>query len=419
MTLAEQARDRMVLALRSAARLRDPAVEAAFRAVPRHEFLPDLPVEEAYADEAVAVQRIGGVATSSASQPSMMAIMLEQLAARPGDRVLEIGAGTGYNAALLAHIVGPTGAVTSVDIDADLVDSAARHLADAGVTGVRLVCGDGALGQPDDAPYDRIVLTVGSADVRPEWVAQLSPGGRLLLPLALRGSQLSVALDLGPDGQLRSQSVWGCAFIRLRGIGAAPETVLPIGAGCAIQVPEDAEGLPDPAAVASALAAPGPVRAAGLSLGPPDVWDGFGLWLALREPQAVRLLCEDDVEPGDDDPARTGSGLPAALFPAGVGCAGPALLGPGPGLAVVGPLAGGRGWPRRAGVYAFGPDGAAPAERMLTALAAWAAAGRPRAADLQLVVAPRPVVGSAKPGAVIPLPHAVVTAMWPGPIQPR
>ena len=308
----------MVSVLRSAGRLRDPAIEAAFRAVPRHEFLPDLPVEEAYADEAIAVQRIGGVATSSASQPSMMAIMLEQLAARPGDRVLEIGAGTGYNAALLAHIVGATGSVTSVDIDPDLVDSAARHLAAAGVGGVRLVCADGALGYPADAPYDRIVLTVGSCDVRPDWVEQLAPGGRLLLPLALRGSQLSVALDLGPDGLLRSHSVCGCAFIRLRGIGRRRRPC-PVASGCAMQVPEDAEGLPDPTAVAAVLAAPGPVRAAGVPLGPPDVWDGFGLWLALREPHAVRLLCDDDVEPGDDDPARAGSGPAAAMFPAGAG----------------------------------------------------------------------------------------------------
>jgi protein-L-isoaspartate(D-aspartate) O-methyltransferase len=419
MTPAERARDQMVSALRSAGRLRDPAVEAALRAVPRHEFLPDLPVEEAYADEAVAVQRIGGVATSSASQPSMMAIMLEQLAARPGDRVLEIGAGTGYNAALLAHIVGAAGSVTSVDIDPDLVASAARHLDAAGAGDVRLVCADGALGWPADAPYDRIVLTVGSADLRPDWVDQLAPGGRLLLPLALRGSQLSVALDLGPDGLLRSHSVYGCAFIRLRGIGAGPETVRSVGSGCAMQVPEDAEELPDPAAVAAVLAAPGPVRAAGVPLGPLDVWDGFGLWLALREPHAVRLLCEDDVEPGDDDPTRAGSGPAAAMFPAGAGYAGPALLGPGPGLALAGPLEAGHRWPRPAGVHAFGPDGAGPAQRMLLALAAWAEAGRPRAADLQLVVSPRPAAGPGQPGAMIPLPHAVVTATWPGPIPAR
>ena len=107
--------------------------------------------------------------------------------------------------------------MVAVDIDADLVDGAARHLAAAGVGDVELVCGDGALGHPPGAPYDRIVLTVGSGDVRPEWVAQLAPGGRLLLPLALRGTQLSVALDLGADGALRSDSVHRCAFVRLRG----------------------------------------------------------------------------------------------------------------------------------------------------------------------------------------------------------
>ena len=412
MTPAERARDRMVSALRAAGRLRDPAIEEAFRAVPRHEFLPDLPIGQAYADEAVAVQRIGGVATSSASQPSMMAIMLEQLAARPDDRVLEIGAGTGYNAALLARIVGGTGSVTAVDIDAELIESAARHLAAAGATGVRLVCADGALGYPPDAPYDRIVLTVGSSDVRSEWVAQLAPGGRMLLPLALRGSQLSVALDLGPDGLLRSDSVRGCAFIRLRGVGAAPDSVVPVGAGCSMQVPEDGATEPDPGVVAAALAAPGPVRPAGVELGPQDVWDGFGLWLALHDPRSVRLLFDDDVEPGDDDPARFGPEPVAASFPIGVGYAGVALVGPGPGVALAGPVRGGHRWPRAAGVHAFGPGGAVPAGRLAAALATWDAAGRPRAAGLRLVVAPRPVLVEPRPGAVIPLPNAVVTADW-------
>ena len=98
------------------------------------------------------MQSVDGVTTSSASQPSMMAIMLEQLDLRPGHRVLEIGAGTGYNAALLARIVGPAGRVVAVDIDPDLIRDAARHLVDAGVRGVELVCGDGALGHPPGAP---------------------------------------------------------------------------------------------------------------------------------------------------------------------------------------------------------------------------------------------------------------------------
>ena len=132
----------------------------------------------------------------------------------------------------MARLVGPQGHVVDVDIDADLVDGAARHLAAAGVGDVELVCGDGALGHPPGAPYDRIILTVGSGDVRPEWIAQLAPGGRLLLPLALRGTQLSVALDLGADGALRSASVHRCAFVRLRGVGAASEAGVTVDGAC-------------------------------------------------------------------------------------------------------------------------------------------------------------------------------------------
>jgi protein-L-isoaspartate(D-aspartate) O-methyltransferase len=122
---ADRARAALVDGLVARGVVRDPAVADALRAVPRHLFLPGAPVTVAYADDAVAVQHVDGVATSSASQPSMVAIMLGQLGLRPGLRVLEIGAGTGWNAALMARLVGPQGGVVSVDIDADLVRTAA------------------------------------------------------------------------------------------------------------------------------------------------------------------------------------------------------------------------------------------------------------------------------------------------------
>src|SRR5258708_24206156 len=98
-----------------------------------------------------------------------MAIMVEQLALQPGDRILEIGAGTGYNAALMAHLVGPKGQVVTVDIDQDTAAAAQAHLATAGADDIRVLCGDGALGYPEAAPYDRIILTAGTWDIAPAW----------------------------------------------------------------------------------------------------------------------------------------------------------------------------------------------------------------------------------------------------------
>lgn len=389
MSAADRARARLVDGMRAAGRLPDRRVEEAFRAVPRHLFLPGVPGAHAYADEAVPVQAVGGVTTSSASQPSMMAIMLDQLDLRPGHRVLEIGAGTGYNAALMARIVGPGGRVVSVDIDRGLVDAARRHLAEAGVTGVVLHPGDGALGYAAEAPYDRIVLTVGSGDVRPEWVAQLAPGGRLLLPLAVRGTQLSVALDLGPDGLLRSHSVHRCAFVRLRGVGAVAEAGGDVD-GLLVLLADDRGGL-RPDAVRAALARPGDSRPSPVPLGPADQWDGFGMWLALAEAGTCRLL---GARGGDDGspagPALGLLGLEPRQATVGLLTDGPS----GPGLAAVvadrSRIRDGRGpWPVQ--VRAFGPDGDAAADRVLAAAADWLAADRPTAADLRLTVVPHAV----------------------------
>lgn len=377
MPVADRARTALVDDLVASGRIRSAAVEEAFRTVPRHLFLPGAPPATAYADDAIAVQHVGGIATSSASQPSMVAIMLEQLDLRPGLRVLEIGAGTGWNAGLMARIVGSTGAVTSVDIDADLVASAAAHLAAAGVDGVQLICGDGVLGHPDGAPFDRIVLTVGSDDVWPAWTAQLAPGGRLLLPLTVRGSQLSVALDLAADGLLHSHSLRSCGFIRLRGIGAAEDSPTALPGGGTLWVPPDGPGA-DPVAVAGALADPRGASGSPVALAAADLWDGFGLWLALTEPGAARLLAGPDAE------------LPAGLGP------GPAVL-----ALVTPPGAGAPGLatavPPGSEVRVFGPGGPVLGRRLRRALDAWAAAGSPGGPDWALSVVPAGAAVAGRP----------------------
>lgn len=223
-------RDALVDGLCRAGLIRTAPVEAAMRAVPRHLFLPDVPLAKAYADEAV-VTRTGrdGLPTSSASQPSIVAIMLEQLAARPGYRLLEIGAGTGYNAALLAHVAGPSGQVTSIDIDRETAQAARSQLAAAGVRTAEVRHADGWLGHPGAGPFDAIEATAGIWDVSPHWVDQLVEGGVLVAPLWLGpGLQVSVAFAR-MDLTLRSSSVQPCGFMQLRGTGAGPESYRAIG----------------------------------------------------------------------------------------------------------------------------------------------------------------------------------------------
>lgn len=206
-------------------------VAGAMLAVPRHAFVPDTPMEEAYGLSPVVTHRDGqGVATSSASAPGTVAGMLEQAQVRPGQRVLEIGAGTGYNAALLARLVGASGTVVTVEFDPVVADAARAHLAACGADQVRVVTGDGTLGAAEAGPFDRILVTAGAWDVAPAWWDQLAAGGRLVLPLRLCGLTRVVAFERSGD-RLRSTSVVEDGFIPMKGIGAVAEKNLPLGPG--------------------------------------------------------------------------------------------------------------------------------------------------------------------------------------------
>ncbi|MFD9441025.1 methyltransferase, FxLD system [Streptomyces sp. NPDC060006] len=186
---AERLRNALVDQLRTDGHARTTAVEAALRTVPRHVFVPEASLEDAYANAPVHIKYdTDGTSISCASQPGVVALMLDQLDVQPGGRVLELGAGTGYNAGLLAHLVGESGHVTTLDVDDDLVDGARAHLAAAGITNVQAVTRDGALGYAEGAPYDRIIATVGAHGVPHAWLRQLAPGGRLLVPQRLKGT---------------------------------------------------------------------------------------------------------------------------------------------------------------------------------------------------------------------------------------
>ena len=220
---------KLIEQLKKSGALKSAAIAQAFRATPRHRFLPLVTAAEAYQDKAIVTKMQDGVPISSGSQPAIVAIMLEQLEAQPGMNVLEIGAGTGYNAALLGQLVGPQGHVTTIDIDDDIVAQAQRHLRANGATNVEATCGDGGLGYAARAPYDRIILTVGAWDIVPAWFAQLKVGGRIVLPLGLSARQYSLAFDKQAD-HLRSHNMQLCGFMRLRGAFASSEQVKVVGA---------------------------------------------------------------------------------------------------------------------------------------------------------------------------------------------
>jgi protein-L-isoaspartate(D-aspartate) O-methyltransferase len=295
-------RGRLVDHLVEAGRIVGSEVQQAFRTVPRHLFLPGVDPALAYADQAVVTDRDPeGRPISSSSQPAIMAVMLEQLGVQPGERVLEIGAGTGYNAALLAELVGETGLVVTVDIDADVVERARRNLELAGYARVDVVHGDGAQGWPAGAPYDRIILTVGAWDIAPAWARQLTDAGRLLLPLSLRGAQRSVAFE-HLDGGLASVSIADCGFMPMRGELTGPDSARPLSRpGVFLHVDDDRRI--DPDTYQAALERPAGQLATGVQVTDKDVMGGLDLWLSLNEPDTARLGALDAAAESDIVPA--------------------------------------------------------------------------------------------------------------------
>jgi protein-L-isoaspartate(D-aspartate) O-methyltransferase len=202
--------------------IRSDRVRNAFLAVPRELFVPEFAAREGiqavYRDEAIPTkQGEYGVALSSSSQPAIMALMLEQLELAEGMRVLEIGAGTGYNAALLSLLVGRRGRVVSVDIDAQIAAEAHRTLSNLGYK-IRIVHADGRAGFVKTAPYDRIIVTASSDAVPRAWFEQLADDGLLEVPLRLHGAGMQVipVLRKTPPG-FRSLHTLAGGFMPLRG----------------------------------------------------------------------------------------------------------------------------------------------------------------------------------------------------------
>ncbi|MFD0013057.1 methyltransferase, FxLD system [[Kitasatospora] papulosa] len=255
---AEQFRNALVDQIKADGHARTPAVEAALRTVPRHLFVPETPLADAYANSPVNVKYDSeGTSISCASQPAVVALMLDQLEAQPGERILELGAGTGYNAALIGHLVGPSGHVTTIDVDDDLVEGARAHLAAAGATNVEALTRDGALGHAEGAPYDRIIATVGAHGIPHAWLDQLAEGGRLVTPQRLTGSVSRSIIYVKRDGRWQSVGSEMNTFMPLRrGIADDDRRAVPLSTDGAVRLQAPAGLALDADALAGVLDQP-------------------------------------------------------------------------------------------------------------------------------------------------------------------
>ncbi|MFC7533678.1 protein-L-isoaspartate O-methyltransferase [Actinoplanes sp. GCM10030250] len=205
-----------------------PALARAFAAVPREVFVPDgfhrrdgrrvLPADPdylptVYSNDVLVTKMSGDLPVSSSSQPSLMAVMIEALEVRPGHRVLEIGAGTGYNAALMATLGAE---VTTVDVQEDVADRARSALARAGINGVRVENADGYTGG-SQGRYDRIVVTVGVAGLSPHWLDRLEPGGFVVAPVEHAGTHPVLAVRGSVPGPVTASVVCPAGFMTAAG----------------------------------------------------------------------------------------------------------------------------------------------------------------------------------------------------------
>ncbi|MCX5327824.1 methyltransferase, FxLD system [Streptomyces sp. NBC_00140] len=227
---ANRLRNALVDQIRADGYARTRSVETALRTVPRHLFVPDASLEDAYANVPVNIKYdTDGTAISCASQPGVVAGMLDQLEAQAGERLLELGAGTGYNAAVMGFLVGESGHVDTLDVDDDLVEGARANLAVAGFTNVDVLTRDGALGHAEGAPYDRIIATVGAHGIPHAWMQQLAPGGRLVVPQRLKGSvSRSIAYEQRDDRWTSVSSRMNTFMPLRRGIADDDRRAIPL-----------------------------------------------------------------------------------------------------------------------------------------------------------------------------------------------
>ena len=187
----------------------DERLLAAMAKVPRHEFVSQQNWPEAYADHPIPIAE-----QQTTSQPYMIAAMVQAAGVKPEDRVLEIGAGSGYQTAVLAELAGQ---VFAVERYASLTEAARTTLERLGYRNAKVVTGDGSLGFPEAAPYDAIIVSAAAPRIPPALVEQLAMGGRLIVPVGESDQQVVQLVQRNADGTTSIRTLEGCRFVPLIG----------------------------------------------------------------------------------------------------------------------------------------------------------------------------------------------------------
>ncbi|MGQ0778099.1 MAG: methyltransferase, FxLD system [Pseudonocardiales bacterium] len=339
-----------------------------------------------------------GVDISSVSAPAVVAMMLGQLQVGSGQRVLEIGSG-GYNAALLRELVGPDGSVTTIDIDQEVVDRALSCLAAAGYRDVRVLCADGEFGAVEYGPFDRIIVTVGTWGVPPAWVAQLAEGGRLVVPLRIKGLGRSWALERC-GGHLVSRDHLMCGFVPMQGVGEYRSRSISLqGDEVSLWVGEQQV---DSAALGEVLSMPRAQAWSDVTACKGEPFSDLDLWLAMRPNFCLLSAKRDAVDRGLVSPGWQ-LGTPALVDQGSLAYR--AKLRPVNADATVFEF----------GVYAHGPDATKAADQLTEQIRSWDRDHR-HGPGPHLTVHPAGTPDTELPkGLVIDRRHTRIVISWPDP----
>ncbi|MFB8144829.1 methyltransferase, FxLD system [Streptomyces parvus] len=299
---ATRLRNKVVDELRAGGDISSSEIEAVMRKVPRHAFIPDTLLDKAYDTYAAVITKTDehGVQLSSVSAPQIQAMMLEQAQVKPGMRVLEIGSG-GLNAAYLAELVGEHGEVVTVDIDPVVTERAHRLLNEHGYDRVRVLTADAAEPIPELGEVDVVMVTAGAWDIAPAWTAQLKQGGRLVVPLRMRGLTRSVAFTQIPGEHgpyLESVSALICGFVPMQGSTAHPEELLLVNGTPEIGLKFD-DGLPaDPHRLDNAVTFPRHELWTGVVIGLSELIDTLQMAMAISLPGFCTMAVDEDLDTG-------------------------------------------------------------------------------------------------------------------------